>query len=648
MSKIIVLDELTAAQIAAGEVIERPASVVKETVENALDAGATAITVEIKGGGIRFIRITDNGCGFEADDAVIAFDKHATSKITSGADLEQIQTLGFRGEALASIAAVADVELLSRTEDADMGIYVHIKGGDVLDQGPKGCAKGTVLTVRELFYNTPARYKFLKKDQTEAGYISDIVQKLAMANPNVSFRLISNGQEILRTPGGGDLRAAVYSIFGRETAANLLAVDYTENDVHVSGFVGVRDAVYGNRNRQIFYVNNRNIKSKLITAALDEAYQTVTMKHKFPFAVLHIQVAPGKVDVNVHPAKTEVRFAEESAVFRAVLHSVSSALLVDNRGGTPIENDIKTQKLPEITVFEDKSVDNSVEKQKVLWKSPVEPQKNTENVTEHPVKMADWSKKQTNQPVATAQILSFYDVLKENSAVVAEKPVDKPEKPVDNIVDTAVDNFSGFGTMTYNENDIYTEAQIIGQAFDTYIILQKGNELALVDQHAAHERLMYEEIRASLQAAGEAPAVSPMLIPVTVRLAPSEYILLQEYKELFTKIGFEIDDFGTDTVIVRAVPSILSDADPETLILDSLADMQRGKGPKEVIFQDEAIYTMACKAAVKANQKLSEAEIQTLLKKLSKLENSCTCPHGRPIVVRLTKHEIEKRFKRCL
>ena len=289
MSKIIVLDELTAAQIAAGEVIERPASVVKETVENALDAGATAITVEIKGGGIRFIRITDNGCGFEADDAVLAFDKHATSKITSGADLEQIQTLGFRGEALASIAAVADVELLSRTEDANMGVYVHIKGGDVLDQGAKGCAKGTVLTVRELFYNTPARYKFLKRDQTEAGYISDIVQKLAMANPGVSFRVISNGQEILRTPGGGDLRAAVYSIFGRETAANLLTVEHTEGDVRISGFVGVRDAVYGNRNRQIFYVNHRNIKSKLITAALDEAYQTVTMKHKFPFALLHIQ-----------------------------------------------------------------------------------------------------------------------------------------------------------------------------------------------------------------------------------------------------------------------------------------------------------------------------------------------------------------------
>ncbi len=361
MSKIIVLDELTAAQIAAGEVIERPASVVKETVENALDAGATAITVEIKGGGIRFIRITDNGCGFEADDAVIAFDKHATSKITSGADLEQIQTLGFRGEALASIAAVADVELLSRTEADSMGIYVHIKGGEVLDQGPKGCAKGTVLTVKELFYNTPARYKFLKRDQTEAGYVSDIVQKLAMANPQVSFRLISNGQEILRTPGGGDLRAAVYSIFGRETATNLLTVDYTEGDIHIHGFVGVRDAVYGNRNRQIFYVNNRNIKSKLITAALDEAYQTVTMKHKFPFALLHIQVAPGKVDVNVHPAKTEVRFADEGAIYRAVLHSVSNALLVDNRGGTTGKNDTKTQKLPEIDVFKGEAVDNSVE-----------------------------------------------------------------------------------------------------------------------------------------------------------------------------------------------------------------------------------------------------------------------------------------------
>lgn len=648
MSKIIVLDELTAAQIAAGEVIERPASVVKETVENALDAGATAITVEIKGGGIRFIRITDNGCGFEADDAVIAFDKHATSKIRSGADLETVQTLGFRGEALASIAAVADVELLSRTETDEMGIYVHIKGGDVLESGPRGSAKGTVLTVKDLFYNTPARYKFLKKDQTEAGYISDVIQKLAIANPNVSFRLISNGQDILRTPGGGDLRAAVYSIFGRDTAANLLVVDHTEGDVRVSGFVGVRDAVYGNRNRQIFYVNHRNVKSKIITAALDEAYQTVTMKHKFPFAVLHVEVATGKVDVNVHPAKTEVRFSEESAVFRAVHHGVSNALLVDNRGETKADFGKKSRDVAKIPDFKALPVDNSVEKTEKLWKSPDFTAEKRSFASETPIASPKITEKPQNREDEPRRIAAFYDVLKENSSFVADNPVEKPAVPVDNIVDTAVDNFSVFGTMTYNENDIYTEAQLIGQAFDTYIILQKGDEIALVDQHAAHERLMYEEIRASLKDSTQMPAISPMLIPTTIKMAPSEYMLLSEYKDLFTQIGFEIDDFGTDTIVVRSVPSMLADADPEGLILDSLAEIQKGRGPKEAIFRDEAIYTMACKAAVKANQKLSEAEIRTLLTKLSKLDNSCTCPHGRPIVVRLTKHEIEKRFKRCL
>lgn len=648
MSRIIVLDELTAAQIAAGEVIERPASVVKETVENALDAGATAITVEIKGGGIRFIRVTDNGCGFEADDAVIAFDKHATSKIQTGADLENIQTLGFRGEALASIAAVADVELLSRAESDPIGIYVHIKGGEVLESGPRGSARGTVLTVRELFYNTPARYKFLKRDQTEAGYVSDIVQKLAMANPQVSFRLISNGQEVLRTPGGGDLRAAVYSVFGRDTAANLLRVDYTEGDVRVSGFVGVRDAVYGNRNRQIFYVNNRNIKSKVITAALDEAYQTVTMKHKFPFAVLHLEVAPGKVDVNVHPAKTEVRFADEGGIYRAVLHSVSNALLVDNRGHSMGNNGKILQDLAKTPVLETKSVDNPVENTENLWKSPVQAPEKREIVTNQPPKTTEFSKNEQKSTLPTQSITTFYDVLRENSTFVAENPVDKPAQSVDKPVETVVDNFSVFETMTYNENDIYTDAQLIGQAFDTYIILQKDDELALIDQHAAHERLMYEEIRASLKERAEAPAISPMLIPVTIRLAPSEYMLLQECRDLFTQIGFEIDDFGTDTVVVRSVPAVLADADPETLILDSLGEIQRGKGPKDAIFRDEAIYTMACKAAVKANQKLSEAEIRTLLKQLSQLDNSCTCPHGRPIVVRLTKHEIEKRFKRCL
>ncbi len=477
-----------------------------------------------------------------------------------------------------------------------------------------------------------------------------------MANPKVSFRFISNGQEILRTPGGGDLKAAVYSIFGRETAANLLEVNHTEGDLHITGFVGVREAVYGNRNRQIFYVNGRNIKNKLITAALDEAYQTVRMKHKFPFCVLHIQVAPGKVDVNVHPAKTEVRFSDESAIFRAIIHSVTNALLVDNRGGKEAISLDKIQNFTKNPDLEAYSVDNSVENRKSLWKSTIDTPKKEEFLTKMPEKQVVLSKNHSNSPVGAKEISSFYDVLKQNSEFVAEMPVDNQPVSVDNSVETVVDNFfekstdplSVFGTMTYNENDIYTEAQLIGQAFDTYIILQKDQEIALIDQHAAHERLMYEEIRASLQEKADTPAIRPMLIPVTVRLAPSEQILFEEYRDLFTQIGFEIDDFGTDTVVVRSVPALLADVDPETLILDSLDQIRRGKGPKEAIFQDEAVYTMACKAAVKANQKLSEAEIRTLLKRLSLLENSCTCPHGRPIVVRLTKHEIEKRFKRCL
>lgn len=644
MSKIIVLDELTACQIAAGEVIERPASVVKELAENSIDAGATIITVEIRAGGVKYIRITDNGCGFEADDAVIAFDKHATSKIHCGEDLDNITTLGFRGEALASIASVADVELLSKTEDADAGIYVHIKGCELLETSEKGSPKGSSITVRDLFYNTPARYKFLKKDSTEASHIIDILQKLAMANPAISFRLISNGNEVFRTPGNGDLKSVLFSIFGKETSNNILPVQYETDGYRLSGFAGVRDAVYSSRARQILFVNCRCIRSKVILSALDEAYKTVTMKNKYPFAVIMLEVPAGKVDVNVHPAKAEVRFSDESGIYRVVYNGVSNALLHENNGKTikaesyvlqkpaaqvQLKTAVEPEQVPFVITSKIESSDkisearqfNEIHRNPEIPKIPEVPEipvveEISDSDIESNTKLPEiWTKESEVRDEAGAEI----------------SPLNTSAKQEENDTETPV---------LYNSTNVYTDGTIIGQVFNTYIVLEYGDDVVMIDQHAAHERIKYEEIKDSVN--NQNCAVSPMLVPISMKLAPAEYAALKGNMDFFDAMGFEIDDFGENMIIIRAVPTILSDSNIEDVILSGLQN-KKTKG-----YTDEEIYTMACKAAVKANKKLSHFEIEELLSRLAKLENSGTCPHGRPISVTITKHELERRFKRCL
>ena len=620
MSKIIVLDELTACQIAAGEVIERPASVVKELAENSIDAGATLITVDIRSGGVKYIRITDNGCGFEADDAVIAFDKHATSKIKSGEDLNNVATLGFRGEALASIASVADVELLSKTKDAQTGVYVHIKGCDVLETGERGSAAGTTITVRDLFYNTPARYKFLKKDSTEASYVADVLQKLAIANPNIAFKLISNGNEVFRTPGNGDLKSVIFSIYGKETAASVLPVEYQNENYSIKGFTGIRDAVYSNRTRQLFFVNGRCIRSKTITSALDEAYKTVTMKNKFPFAVLMIEAPLNKVDVNVHPTKAEVRFADESIIYRLVYHGVSNAVLYDNKTAEPVT----------YTFHEKPQTFTATER--VITPIPVIVQPEIPVVEESVELPPIWTLDKIEDKVEAKVEAKVEEKIEADIEVKVEVKADiKEETPVIQIEETPV---------LYNSTSVYTDGVVIGQIFDTYIILQYANEMVLIDQHAAHERIKYEEIKNAVNT--PTGAVSPMLVPISMTLSPSEYTALNSNLEFFEAMGFEIDDFGGNTVVIRAVPTILADSNIEDVILSGL------QNKKTAGFSDEEIYTMACKAAVKANKRLSQFEIEELLKQLAKLENSGTCPHGRPICVSITEHELERRFKRCL
>lgn len=613
MSKIIVLDELTACQIAAGEVIERPASVVKELAENSIDAGATNISVEIRSGGIKYIRITDNGCGFEADDAVIAFDKHATSKIKSGEDLSSVATLGFRGEALASIASVADVELLSKTRDSQTGVYVHIKGCDLIENAERGAADGTTITVRDLFYNTPARYKFLKKDSTEASYVADILQKLAIANPNIAFKLISNGNEVFRTPGNGELKSVIFSIFGKETAASVLPVDYQSDNYRITGFTGIKDAVFSNRTRQLFYVNGRCVKSKTITAALDEAYKTVTMKNKFPFSVLLIEAPYTKVDVNVHPTKAEVRFSEENLIYRLVYHGVTNAVLYDNKVSA-VKTEISEPVTASVIKFAPQNITVDI---------PFIPE---------PVLIPELPKVSEIPPVPQIPQIPELPPIWENSVVVEEEKVEKTEK-IEQIEQIEQ-------PVLYNSTNVYTDGVVIGQVFDTYIILQYGKEMVLIDQHAAHERIKYEEIKNAVNS--DTGAVSPMLVPISLQLSPAEYTAFTANADFFEAMGFEIDDFGGNTVLIRAVPTILAESNIEDVILSGL------QNKKTAGYSDEEIYTMACKAAVKANKKLSDFEIKELLNQLAKLENSGTCPHGRPICVTITEHELERRFKRCL
>ncbi|MBQ8165189.1 MAG: DNA mismatch repair endonuclease MutL [Clostridia bacterium] len=647
MGKIILLDEITASQIAAGEVIERPASVVKEMAENAVDAGATIVTAEIKAGGIKYIKISDNGCGFDEDDAVIAFDKHATSKIMNADDLFGVKTLGFRGEALASIAAVSDVTLISRGENSDSGFMVNIRGGKLISSSAYASSKGSTFIVKELFYNTPARYKFLKKDATEAGYVADIMQKLAMAHPDVSFKLISDGKIVFHSPGNGDMLSCIHSIYGKEVTSSLCVVNHEQDGAKITGYVGVRDAAYGNRNRQHIFVNGRYIKSKVITSALDEAYKTVTMKNKFPFAVLTVNVNSQTLDVNVHPTKTEVRFADEQIIFRAVYHAIHNALFGEEPGTVQSteknvnpwkrQDDIKKDDKQEIKNLLD--FVSSAPVPKVPAEKPREVMPAFEPVTMKPETVE-------KKPVFEQKIT----YVKEDPAESEKTPLNplkeeiKAEIKIESEAEIKEEAPVQYETVKkYNDTSIYTDSTVIGQLFDTYIILEYKDKMVLIDQHAAHERIMYERIKTALE--NSDIHSQQLLLPVMLNLSSAECTFLKQNIEFFEKLGFEIEEFGLNSFAVRSIPMILEGSDIEAFVVDGINKaMQNGKGG---LYDDRTVFTMACKAAVKANKHLSDAEIKALLETLTSVENHGTCPHGRPVAVTMSKYEVERKFHRC-
>ena len=606
MGKIQVLDGETINKIAAGEVVERPSSVVKELVENAIDAGATAITIEIQDGGISFVRITDTGSGMEKEDIAMAFLRHSTSKIRSSEDLQTIHSLGFRGEALSSISAVAQVELLTKTAHAMTGCRYRIDGGVEKSMEDIGCPDGTTFIVRQLFYNTPARRKFLKSNMTEAGYISDLIARLAMSHPEVSFKFINNRQNRLHTSGNGRLKDILYHIYGRDISSNLLPVEAERDNIQMTGFIGKPIICRGNRSYENYFINGRYIKSPIITQAIEDAYKTFTMVHKFPFAVLHFALDTAELDVNVHPTKMEVRFSNGQELYRFVYETLRNILF-------------GRELIPEVKPSEAK-----------IWEAP----------------------KTVSQPASSKPI--------QKSAVQpahSEKPEEKKEKlpePFEkNRLEARKSSLVEEKTQQYElfETGLLTkEARIrhklIGQVFETYWIVEYDGKLFIIDQHAAHEKVLYEKLMKRFKESQ--PMIQMLQPPIVLTLSMTEVDLLNRYMDDFKRMGFEFESFGGKEYALRGVPSDLYGFTGKEMVTELLDDLS-GESPRiRTDMIGDRIATMACKAAVKGNMRISPKEADALIEELLQAENPYTCPHGRPTIISMTKTELEKRFKRIV
>ena len=638
MGKINILDASVANMIAAGEVVERPASVVKELVENALDAGASEITIEIKNGGISYMRVTDNGRGIDAGDVGLAFMRHATSKILEAKDLEKIGTLGFRGEALCSIAAVARVAMTTKTAEAKNAVRVYIDGGEMEDVGEAGAPDGTTVEVKNLFYNTPARMKFLKKDTTEAGYIADIVEKFVLSHPDVSFRFINNGKQVLFSAGDGSMVNAIYTVYGKDYARSVLPIDYGDSVIRATGYIGKSNISRPNRRQQSFFVNGRSIQSKTMTAALEEAYKNQIMIGKFPFAVIDLLVNPAFVDVNVHPHKTEVKFSDERKVFDTVYWAVKNALYEK-----PIVPQVELAKTtPKKEAY--KSEEFTAERRPYI-QVPIPSQ--TEKAT--PTPQVQEYRHQTQPPAAPVQEPAQKQVVLEKSTAflqeTAETPYQVQNEPVQQSSEQAEDTpaVPSIEPQPASDNMDY---RIVGQLFDTYIVLERGDEALLIDQHAAHERLNYEQLRRDL--AQNTPRVQSLLSPVVVDLSAPEFSYVTENLERFAALGFDASEFGKNAVLINGAPMGIAYEDIGDLFVELTGQMIAQN--KQIISEtyEYALYTIACKAAIKANHRLSEAEIHALVDEVFALDGINTCPHGRPITISLTKRELEKQFKRIV
>lgn len=764
MGNIVLLDDLTINQIAAGEVIERPASVVKEMVENSIDAGATKITVEIKNGGISFIRISDNGKGIAEDDMEIAFERHATSKIRKAEDILKVMSMGFRGEALASIAAIANVEMISRTADSDIGHKIVVEGGKVLEQTDVGAPIGTTITVKNLFYNTPVRYKFLKKDYTESGYIEDAITRLALVNKNISFKLINSGKTIIQTTGNDDEKSVIYSIYGKDIAEAIIETDYELDGIRVRGCVGKPEIARSNRTNQLYFVNGRYIKHKTLTAAAEQAFKGMIPINKYGFLILNIEMDPSLVDVNVHPAKLEVRFEEDSRIFKAVYYAIKESLskkelvesvkteketLVDEfakKQEAMLEKQIKAPdlSLQENMAFKSDVVRDAIKDDKEQKKENKFFKKNKhtdseenfsdrENLLEEVYKFRKGLKE-----LGVAETSSVYTPIipigehrvDQESTIPSEAKVEQKteelikERETKEILDEAIKNSKLENPLKSKENsfdDMYSKVfgckpgqvidsekeisnsekkvleeikgsvkgesepkvasveeevtvvkekqpenvitladteqmeefknmtgknyKFLGIAFSTYIIVEIENEMYIIDQHAAHERIMYEKVKNNYYSSTDKDS-QLMLLPDIINLTHKEKEIITENVEMFEKAGFTLEAFGDSTIKLTGVPNICMDMNTKQLFLELLDEIDNYSRTDRQDKEDRFIATIACKSAVKAKMKLAESEVDKLMERLLELPNPFTCPHGRPTAIKMSKYEIERKFAR--
>ena len=637
MAKILQLPSHIANLIAAGEVVERPASVVKELLENAVDAGATQVTVEIKDGGMTFLRVTDNGCGMEAQDARTAFLRHATSKLRTAEDLAAIGTMGFRGEALAAIASVSRIDLMTKTSDSLSGISLHLEAGDILEETEVGCPVGTTIIIRDLFFNTPARMKFMKADTVEGGRVAAAVQLQALAHPEVAITFLRDGKQVLSTPGKGGLEAAVYCVYGRE-CAKMVKVDSRWENYHLTGYVSKPTDSRPSRNLQTFFVNGRPVKSRTMVAALEEAYRNQIMVGKFPACVLHLQLPANAVDVNVHPAKTEVKFLSEKAVFDCIHYGVLGAL---NKTPDRPQMQFKPQPMPAPVV--------PFKPQPAPAPAKAPQQNFFRTMTSEEYKHFSTAISQAPQPkkeaaaATAAKIPTASFAVRESVMLPKQEPV-QPVAPVVP-VSPAVAAAQPEEQMEQISLPMPQEApwRLVGELYNSYIIVEQGEEAFLIDKHAAHERILFEKLKKNQ----EAISSQALLTPVTVRLNPAAAAELISNRELLKELGFELDEFGESTVLLRQIPMDLSPEGAAEAVESIAADLLNGRREEITKVRDEVLHTVACKAAVKAGWLSDEKELLALVKQVMADEELKYCPHGRPICITLSKKQLEKQFKRA-
>lgn len=655
MAHINILPKEVYSLIAAGEVVERPMSVVKEMLENSIDAGARHIIVEIKNGGTTYIRITDDGCGIAREDVEKVFISHATSKISTGEDLNAIGTLGFRGEAMASIAAVAKVELLTKMENESSGTRYEINGGEKISLSDAGCPNGTTVVVRDIFFNVPARMKFLKKDVTEGNAVQGVVDRIALSHPEISFRFIRDGKQVLITSGNSDLKGTVYSVFGAELSDTLIETDYSYNSMRLTGYVSRPHQSRKSRSMQFFFINGRLVKSATAMAALEQAYKNLIMVGRYPACVLNIEIDPKLVDVNVHPSKTEVRFVNEKPVFDLVYYGVKTAVETKNSvkegsfysdaNGRNYRNlETQTSKIdfgvkpeqPSQLKFSNAKVNN-------LWRVAA-----PSGYTEH--KRKDSYGDPKDYKIKSGRIFSENETVEENEysttvTIDFSDKKDTAEKPENTVsVQPSAQETSAPAAAVVDEKDDVPAFKVVGEAFNTYIIVEIKNDLYYIDKHAAHERMNFERLKK--EAAQTGIASQALLVPTAVSMTPEEYEAVISNLSLLSKCGFAAEDFGSNTVIVREIPALLEGCDVKDLIIEIAQKLLEHKTDIEPEKMDWIFHSSSCRAAVKGGDKTTPQERELFVEKLLSMPEIRYCPHGRPVMVKISRYELEKQFGR--